>query len=102
MRGITFTGNRTLGVMNFPDPTRGPRDVILEITASDPIQAEQRPRTPDKGDRGAIPVRSAFDRPPRWANDPLPSNSRHPRRQVRLSFDDPADVGYWDFASIVQ
>jgi threonine dehydrogenase-like Zn-dependent dehydrogenase len=34
MKGITFTGNRTLDVMNFPDPAPGPRDVILEIKAS--------------------------------------------------------------------
>ncbi len=34
MKGITFTGNRTLDVMNFPDPTPGPRDVVLEIKAS--------------------------------------------------------------------
>ena len=34
MKGITFTGNRTLDVMNFDDPTPGPRDVILEIKAS--------------------------------------------------------------------
>ena len=31
MKGITFTGNRTLDVMNFDDPTPGPRDVVLEI-----------------------------------------------------------------------
>jgi 2-desacetyl-2-hydroxyethyl bacteriochlorophyllide A dehydrogenase len=34
MKGITFTGNRTLEVRNFPDPTPGPRDVVLEIKAS--------------------------------------------------------------------
>lgn len=34
MKGITFTGNRTLDVIDFPDPTPGPRDVILEIKAS--------------------------------------------------------------------
>lgn len=34
MKGITFTGNRALDVMNFSDPTPGPRDVVLEIKAS--------------------------------------------------------------------
>jgi threonine dehydrogenase-like Zn-dependent dehydrogenase len=34
MKGVTFTGNRQLTVQNFPDPTPGPRDVILEIKAS--------------------------------------------------------------------
>lgn len=34
MKGIAFTGNRTLEVINFSDPTPGPRDVILEIKAS--------------------------------------------------------------------
>ncbi len=31
MKGITFTGDRKLDVINFEDPTPGPRDVILEI-----------------------------------------------------------------------
>ena len=34
MKGITFTGNRTLDIMNFADPMPGPRDVVLEIKAS--------------------------------------------------------------------
>ena len=34
MKGIVFTGDRTLEVMNFRDPTPGPRDVVLEIKAS--------------------------------------------------------------------
>ena len=34
MKGITFTGNRALEVADFPDPTPGPRDVVLEIGAS--------------------------------------------------------------------
>ena len=31
MKGVVFTGNRTLEIRNFTDPTPGPRDVILEI-----------------------------------------------------------------------
>ena len=34
MKGITFTGSRTLEVAEFPDPTPGPREVVLEIGAS--------------------------------------------------------------------
>ena len=34
MKGITFTGNRKLEILNFDDPSPGPRDVILEIKAS--------------------------------------------------------------------
>ena len=28
MRGIVFTGNRKLELMEFPDPTPGPREVV--------------------------------------------------------------------------
>jgi threonine dehydrogenase-like Zn-dependent dehydrogenase len=34
MKGVVFTGNRELEIRDFPDPTPGPRDVILEIKAS--------------------------------------------------------------------
>lgn len=34
MRGVVFTGSRKLELMEFDDPTPGPRDVILEIKAS--------------------------------------------------------------------
>jgi threonine dehydrogenase-like Zn-dependent dehydrogenase len=34
MKGIVFTGDRKLEIMDFPDPTPGPRDVVLEIKAS--------------------------------------------------------------------
>ncbi len=34
MQGVVFLGNRKLELMDFPDPTPGPRDVILEIKAS--------------------------------------------------------------------
>ena len=34
MRGVVFTGDRNLEIRDFPDPTPGPRDVILEIKAS--------------------------------------------------------------------
>ena len=34
MKGIVFVGDRKLELRDFPDPTPGPRDVILEIKAS--------------------------------------------------------------------
>ena len=34
MKGVVFTGNRTLEIRDFADPTPGPRDVVLEIKAS--------------------------------------------------------------------
>lgn len=34
MRGVVFTGNSTLELIEFPDPAPGPRDVILDIKAS--------------------------------------------------------------------
>ena len=34
MKGIVFTGNRTVELQDFPDPTPGPGEVVLEIKAS--------------------------------------------------------------------
>ena len=34
MKGVVFLGDRKLELRQFPDPTPGPRDVILEIKAS--------------------------------------------------------------------
>lgn len=34
MKGIVFTGNRRVDLRDFPDPTPGPREVIIEIKAS--------------------------------------------------------------------
>lgn len=34
MRGVVFTGDRTLELMEMPDPTPGPSDVVLEMKAS--------------------------------------------------------------------
>ncbi len=34
MRGVVFTGNRTLELIEFADPTPGPMDVVIEIKAS--------------------------------------------------------------------
>ena len=34
MRGVVFTGERRLEIREFPDPTPGPGEVVLEIKAS--------------------------------------------------------------------
>ena len=34
MKGVVFLGDRKLELREFPDPTPGPRDVVLEIRAS--------------------------------------------------------------------
>src|SRR2546426_2949001 len=34
MRGIVFLGNRKLEIQEFPDPTPGPGEVVLEMKAS--------------------------------------------------------------------
>lgn len=34
MRGVVFTGERELEILNFPDPTPGPGEVIVEMKAS--------------------------------------------------------------------
>ncbi len=34
MKGVVFAGDRRIALMDFPDPTPGPDDVVLEIRAS--------------------------------------------------------------------
>jgi NADPH:quinone reductase-like Zn-dependent oxidoreductase len=34
MKGVIFLGNRSLKLADFPDPSAGPREVVLEIKAS--------------------------------------------------------------------
>jgi NADPH:quinone reductase-like Zn-dependent oxidoreductase len=34
MKGVLFLGNRSLKLADFPDPSAGPREVVLEIKAS--------------------------------------------------------------------
>jgi threonine dehydrogenase-like Zn-dependent dehydrogenase len=34
MRGVVFTGNRTLAIKNFPDPHAGPGEAVVRIRAS--------------------------------------------------------------------
>ena len=34
MRGVVFTGGREVAFMDFPDPTPGPHEVVIEMKAS--------------------------------------------------------------------
>ncbi len=56
MRGVVFTGNRKLELMEFEDPTPGPRDVVLEIKASGMCGSDlhQYRRTQMGGSTGGI------------------------------------------------
>jgi threonine dehydrogenase-like Zn-dependent dehydrogenase len=56
MRGVVFTGNRKLALMEFEDPTPGPREVVLEIKASGMCGSDlhQYRRTQMGGQTGGI------------------------------------------------
>jgi threonine dehydrogenase-like Zn-dependent dehydrogenase len=43
MKGVVFLGNRKLEIRDFPDPTPGPREVVLEIKASGMCGSDLRP-----------------------------------------------------------
>ncbi|HTZ02112.1 MAG TPA: zinc-binding dehydrogenase [Xanthobacteraceae bacterium] len=43
MRGVTFLGERKLQLAEFPDPTPGPRDVVVEIKASGMCGSDLKP-----------------------------------------------------------
>ena len=38
MKGIVFTGNRNVEFRDFPDPTPGPGEVVLEIKSIGHVQ----------------------------------------------------------------
>ena len=72
MRGVVFTGGRELEMMEFPDPTPGPGEVVVEMKASGMCgsdlhqyrrpkgrraQATGLPAKPEPGDRRARAVR---------------------------------------------
>src|ERR1700723_4482403 len=56
MRGVVFTGGRELELMNFPDPTPGPDEVVIEMKASgmcgSDLHQYRRPKA--GGDRGGL------------------------------------------------
>jgi NADPH:quinone reductase-like Zn-dependent oxidoreductase len=58
MRGVVFLGDRKLELRESPDPTPGPRDVILEIKASGmcgtDLHAYRAPALPGEAVAGGI------------------------------------------------
>ena len=53
MRGIVFTGDRKLELLNFEDPTPGPGDVVLEMKASGMCGSDLKTyRVPKGGTKG--------------------------------------------------
>jgi L-iditol 2-dehydrogenase len=43
MKGVVFLGERKLEIRDFPDPTPGPREVVIEIKASGMCGSDLRP-----------------------------------------------------------
>src|SRR5262247_2428987 len=58
MKGVVFVGDRKLELREFPDPTPGPRDVILEIKASgmcgSDLHIYRAPAQPDGAVSGGV------------------------------------------------
>src|SRR3954469_17509516 len=59
MRGVVFTGGRELQMMEFPDPTPGPDEVVVEMKASgmcgSDLHQYRRPRSGGES-IGGLPV----------------------------------------------
>jgi threonine dehydrogenase-like Zn-dependent dehydrogenase len=59
MRGVVFPGNRTVETLNFPDPTPGPGDVVLEMKASgmcgSDLHQYRRPKGQPRAGTGIAP-----------------------------------------------
>ena len=49
MKGIVFPGNRAIDLMEFPDPTPGPGEVVLEMKASGMCGSDLKPYRRAKG-----------------------------------------------------
>ena len=58
MRGVVFTGERQLELMEFPDPTPGPGEVVVEMKASGMCGSDlhQYRRPKSGGASGGLPV----------------------------------------------
>ena len=69
MKGVVFLGDRKLELREFPDPTPGPRDVILEIKASGMCGSDlhnyRAPAQPGGAVTGGIKRAGRRDRRPR-------------------------------------
>ncbi len=77
MRGVVFTGERELELMDFPDPTPGPGEVVIEMKASGMCGSDLHQYRRPKG-QGAS--RSAACRSQPESGDRRPRAVRHRRR----------------------
>ncbi len=60
MRGVVFTGGRELDLLEFPDPSPGPGEVVLEMKASGMCGSDLRPYRMPKGESaGALGLGAA-------------------------------------------
>ncbi|HEX4261059.1 MAG TPA: zinc-binding dehydrogenase, partial [Acetobacteraceae bacterium] len=60
MHGVVFTGERDIELMEFPDPTPGPGEVVLEMKASGMCGSDLKPyRRPKGGDLGGLGLTAA-------------------------------------------
>jgi len=62
MRGVVFTGERQIEMMEFPDPTPGPGEVVVEMKASGMCGSDlHQYRRPKSGGAaiGGLPCRRA-------------------------------------------
>ena len=59
MKGVVFTGDRGLELMEFPDPTPGPGDVVIEMKASgmcgSDLHQYRRPKAQERNATGLPP-----------------------------------------------
>ena len=61
MKGVVFTGDRKLELMNFPDPTPGPDEVVLEMKASGMCGSDLKSYRPAKGAMAASGLPASSD-----------------------------------------
>src|SRR5687768_14659253 len=54
MRGIVFLGERELEIRNYPDPSPGPREVIIKMKASGMCGSDLTPYRASRNDSGKI------------------------------------------------
>ena len=60
MQGVVFHGERDLEIMNFPDPTPGPGEVVVEMKASgmcgSDLHQYRRPKAAEGGNATGLPA----------------------------------------------
>ena len=74
MRGVVFTGERQIELMEFPDPTPGPGEVVVEMKASGMCGSDlHQYRRPKSGGEaiGGLPVVSSHKK--MWLARPAPA-----------------------------